>query len=525
MRIATTQNRLLPLAHLQACVVLIFLFIAPSGAVAQVWTILAFDQKDDGREASLADAATLSYRYDKAQDVLWFRLSLYGTPNHQSFGLNIAFDTRGDETAKLNWWGSNKSFRFDKLLTAWVTRGQNGYEGTVGIANVQGVQAKQFNNLVQNNLQISIEGDSIIVGVKRTDVTDRSKMDLIAAVGSKEQWNDDLPNMGQATIDLDAERPKKGLREIDVTRNNLQFSSDYKTLRDNQPPRIVTKGQGKTTLILIPGMYSGETSFESFIARNGAQYKMYLVTPAGLEGTPAPAMPSTSSYSELAWTRRLERDILDLIRQKKLTKPILVAEQQPASIAAMETAIQHPDQIGGVVIAGAALVTSFPSPKDPTRKTPATPEERASLVNEGWAAQWFKYVTPETWNSNDLAAPLLSDTTSIGEKAWRENELTPLAVKIRYLLEYWASDVTQHLDRLHVPVVVLIPGFDEKFLADPANSFAKTSIVGSWENPVFKTKFELVKIANARMLVFDDQPSQADEAIARFVKQISTLKN
>ena len=59
-----------------------------------------------------------------------------------------------------------------------------------------GVNAKQLNNLRQNNLQIRVEGDSIVIGVKRTDITDKLKMNLIAAVGSNEQWNDDLPNAG-----------------------------------------------------------------------------------------------------------------------------------------------------------------------------------------------------------------------------------------------------------------------------------------------------------------------------------------
>ncbi len=53
--------------------------VVPVGTMAQVWTVLAVDPKDDGRDPSLADAAQLSYRYDKEQDLLWFRVSLYGS--------------------------------------------------------------------------------------------------------------------------------------------------------------------------------------------------------------------------------------------------------------------------------------------------------------------------------------------------------------------------------------------------------------------------------------------------------------
>src|SRR5437868_7889545 len=290
---------------------LAFALIAPASALAQVWTVVGFDSKGDARDPSLADAATLSFRYDKEQDFLWFRVSLYGGPNEQAFGVNLAFDTGGDEAAKMNWWGANKAFKFDKLLTAWVTRGANGYEGTIGIGDAAGIRAKQFNNLLQNNLQIRVEGDSIIIGVKRTDVTDKLKMNLIGAVGSNQEWNDDVPNAGSAAIDLSAERPKQGLREIDSSRNNFKFPTDYKTLADDQTPLITRKGQGRQALILVLGMYSGANSFDGFIARNQSRYIFYIVTPPGINGTPARSMPAErSSFSEMTWTRRLERDIL-----------------------------------------------------------------------------------------------------------------------------------------------------------------------------------------------------------------------
>jgi hypothetical protein len=37
-------------------------------------------------------------------------------------------------------------------------------------------------------------------------------------------------------------------------------------------------------------------------------------------------------------------------------------------------------------------------------------------------------------------------------------------------------------------------------------------------------QLELVKIANARILVLDDQPKEADKAIAEFIKRIGSPK-
>ena len=507
---------------LRIVLLLAFIAVAPIAAVAQVWTVVGFDVKGDGRDPSSADAATLSYRYDKQQDFLWFRVSLYGPPSEQEFGVNLAFDTGGDAAAKMNWWGSNKAFAFDRLITAWVTRGASGYEGTIGVGDAAGVRAKQFNNLLQNNLRLRVEGDSIVIGLKRTDITDKPKLNLIAAVGSNRQWNDDLPNASSVAIDLSAERPKVGLREIDLGRDNFELPGDYKTLPDARPPAITKEGRGRQPLILVPGMYSGATSFDGFIARNRSRYKFYVVTPPGLNGTPArPMPPGGSKLAEPVWTRLLERDILSLIRREKMTRPVIVAERQPGSVAAMELAIEHPDEVGGVVLVATNLVQFFPSPKDPTRRRPATFEERADSVETGWGPKWFKYVTPETWDSNDLRAEMLSGDASRGQKAWQEIEAAPLQVKIRYLCEFWASDVTRGFERLRVPVLALIPGFDEKFLADPLNGFAKTSIIGSWDTLIPKNPLiELVKIPDARLLVLEDQPERADDAIAVFAGRV-----
>jgi pimeloyl-ACP methyl ester carboxylesterase len=501
-----------------------FIVITPTLAAAQVYTVLTFDPKGDARDPALGDAAQLAYHYDKEQDMLWFRIAFYGKPNDQAFGLSLFVDTGADDTNKMNWSRGNRNFKFDTVITADVTRSANGYEGTIGVGDVAGIKAEQRTNLRQNNLRIRTEGDSIIIGVKRSDITDKTKINFIASIGAAQQWNDDIPNAGFASIDLSKITP--GVREIDVSRNNLELPKGYKAVPDNVPPVIVKRGRGKQALILVPGMYSGNKSFDGFITRNESQYKIFLLTPPGLNGTPGRAMPASgSSFSQLTWTRRLEQDILELVRKEKLNKPVILAERQPAAQAAIEVAVEHPDQLGGVILVGTNLVQFFPSPADPTRKAPIAFADRGLFVDESWAGKWFKYVTPETWKNGDLGKQLLSTDPSRAETAWNELEAAPLEIKIRYLLEFWASDVTQSFNRLKVPVLALVPGFDEKFLAEPANGFAKPSFLDIWDTLIPKNPhLELVRIPNARMLVLDDQPQAADEAIASFIKKISTAR-
>jgi pimeloyl-ACP methyl ester carboxylesterase len=110
----------------------------------------------------------------------------------------------------------------------------------------------------------------------------------------------------------------------------------------------------------------------------------------------------------MTWTRRLERDILELIHREKLNKPLIVAERQPAAQAAIELASEHPAEIGGVVLVGTNLVQFFASPKDPARRNTIAYADRGGFVDESWVAKWFKYVTPETWKNGDLGSQLLS---------------------------------------------------------------------------------------------------------------------
>lgn len=506
-------------SHWKILLVFSILIAGYATAAAQVWTVVGAKPKGTARDSSLAEAAQLSYRYDKQTDLLTFRVTLYGPPNEQAFGVNLAFDTGLDDANKVNWWGRNNTFKFDKLITAWVKRSVNGYEGTIGVGDANGVKTKRINNLLQNNLQIEVQGDSIVIAIKRTDLTDKWKMNLIAAVGSNENWNDDLPTTGFMTINLAAERPTRGLREIDLSRNNFELAPSSATISDHEQPLIKKTGRGKKNLILVPGMYSGAHSFDALIERYESQFTLYVVTPPGLNGTPPRRVPTSNvSFGERPWTRRLEQDILQLIREKKMNKPVIVAESHPASIAAMDIALEHPDKIGGLIIVGTNLSSSSASPKDPTRRTPANLQERVESVDAGWAPKWFKYVTPETWVSNDMPPEVLRTDATRGQEASQEIERAPLPVKIRYLCEFWAADVTKDLQNLQVPVLALVPGFDEKFLALPPYTSVKPVYQDSWDNLAKKnSKIQVVRIPEARLLVLADQPTKADEAIRLFL--------
>jgi len=352
------------------------------------------------------------------------------------------------------------------------------------------------------------------------------KFNLIAAVGSNEHWNDDLPNTGSSTVDLNGARPKRGLREIDLARDNLVLPVGYHTLPQKNAPMIKKQGSGKQSIILVPGMYSGSDSFASFIEQNKSRYRLYVLTPPGLNGTPARSLPEGGrGLSEFTWTRSLERDLLNLIEREHLTRPVIIAERHPGSVAAIELANAYPEKIGGLVLTATNLLTVFPSPKDPTRKTPATFAERVDLIDAGLAQKWFKYVTPDTWLSNDYMPEWLSVDSTAGLNAWQSSEAVPLPIKIRYLCEFWLSNITEDFQKLKIPTLVLAPGFDEKFLADPANNSLKTAFLTGWDQSVSKQpNAELVRIPGGRLLLLRENSAIANNAIEHFINRVITVK-
>jgi len=495
-------------ALLEPILVLLLATMSCSMATGQVWTVLAFDAKGNGRDPRQADAALLSYRYDKEADLIWFRICIYGTAE-KSMSLTLALDTGSTTRQHVNWWGSNKDFRFDKLITA--------RSGFTTVAEASEVNRDAANTLKQD-VQLHTDIDSAIVGVKRTDLTDSMKFSVIAAVGSEQEWNDDIPKLRAATIDLNAPRPTTRIRELDFTRDNYRFPAGYRTMPEHAMPKILERGRGPTTLILIPGVYSGSDVFDGFMARNSSKYKFVLITPPGLNDTPArPMPPGPVSYADPPWTRRLEQDVERAIRTKRLATPVIVTHGFPGSWVAHELAAQHPELVGAVVDVSGIPVQPFPSPSDPTGKTPATREERVGYVDEAWAKKWFKYVTPETWESNNYSAPMFTDDPVRAEQIRKAVESNPLPVKIEYLTEFMAADQTDLLSKLTVPLLALRPGFNDKLLRDPSTGWFKTMLQDPWDKFTNQRTIHVETIPNGHARLLDEDPSTVDGIIERFI--------
>lgn len=169
------------------------------------WTTLATDSAKDGRNPSWADVRALALYDDADSDTLWFKLDLSRFPNPNVFGINLVVDADQNQQNGANWWGANKSFKYDKLASVWVVKvGEHSYRGTVGIADVRGIQLNRYTNLFQNNIAFCADGEkaTMLLGLKRADIDDDGNFNMVAAVGSNIGWNDDIPDTGAVEIKL-----------------------------------------------------------------------------------------------------------------------------------------------------------------------------------------------------------------------------------------------------------------------------------------------------------------------------------
>ena len=167
------------------------------------WIPLSDDPAGDGHHDDLADGAAFAWACDEATQTAWFSFTLHGDPDPAAFGVNVIVDSDGDQATGANWWGSNRQFTWDRLVTVWLTRGADGrYTGNLGVGDVAGVRQGDFASLHRGEIKFAIQPDdkSIIIGVPWSHLTEGELINVVGAVGSNSTWNDDLQEEGYATI-------------------------------------------------------------------------------------------------------------------------------------------------------------------------------------------------------------------------------------------------------------------------------------------------------------------------------------
>src|SRR5262249_40900837 len=96
----------------------------------------------------------------------------------------------------MDWWGSNKAFKFDRLVTVYGSATWSGYEGTLGIADAAEVKAFNMVGSGSDPVLVGVDSDrpAFLGGIPKRVLGASAR--VVAAVGSSFMHNDDVPDSG-----------------------------------------------------------------------------------------------------------------------------------------------------------------------------------------------------------------------------------------------------------------------------------------------------------------------------------------
>ncbi len=305
----------------------------------------------------------------------------------------------------------------------------------------------------------------------------------------------------------------------DSTLDNLRHAPGTATVADGTLGRIRVEGSGPRTMLLIPGIGFGDGVWDEFIERHRSAYTMIAVTLPGFGGTAPLAMPAGGSrYVETPWTRSAVRAIEHLLDSAGIRRVTVVAHWALATQIALRLALDHPDRVEAVILVGGVLKSYY-------ENTPGmrdwTLEQRARVA-DGLAQRWFRTVTRRTWDDQNFMSYDYAVNPRRGLFLWRDAAAPSLPVWIRYLLEFYAVDVSAELGRLRVPTLVVQPGFDDPaFFVEEGRNYMRNLCLDSWRGAAeLSDRLRFVPIPGSRLFVMHDQPAALDSAVARFLREV-----
>ena len=211
----------------------------------------------------------------------------------------------------------------------------------------------------------------------------------------------------------------------------------------------------------------------------------YTLVAVDMRGFGRSDKPVGADYHPFA----LARDVAELVRNLDLQRPIL-AGLSMGSMVGLSLALNHPDSIGGLILAG---TTSDRRDRD-------ADEELQRLAQLGFDQYLRNLVT--SWYMPDADPELIEWTLA-------EVKTTELHVRQATIRALASFHVTDRLHEIGIPTLILAGGNDGTAPADRARTIHER-IAGS----------ELVMIPDAAHMFIVEAPYQTNKALDTFLDRI-----
>ena len=180
--------------------------MVPDKVKSFAWNLLLEDVEGDGRSPSSSDGKAFSYFHDRQTDSIWFQLKTHNKISFLDPAISVSIDTDNNQTNGAPWYGTNRKFKVDIMLSAGPVRQGDGYVGWNGITDAQGIRTATWMNVTKDNLTFYFDtkDNAYYLGMKRSDLGKNvSTFNLIGSVGANSMWNDDIGKDGTwSTITL-----------------------------------------------------------------------------------------------------------------------------------------------------------------------------------------------------------------------------------------------------------------------------------------------------------------------------------
>lgn len=271
---------------------------------------------------------------------------------------------------------------------------------------------------------------------------------------------------------------------------------------------VARHGDQGSAVILIPGLQGGPWVWQQTIDHLSQHHVVYAVTLAGFDGTPAPT-DGGNLFD------RADASLLQLIRQEKIDKPVLVGHSLGGTLA-LRLASEHPELVAGVV-----AVDGLPIFPGMERADAGQREAMATRMQQQMAA-----ATPEQFKEQSLVymQKIGLVDQQLAAKYAPMNARSDIKASAQYMAEDLAFDGRPGLKHANVPILEISPYYAPDFSTPPM-------VMGEAQKTAYYQSLlanapdaQVVSIAPSRHYAMLDQPAKFQQVLDGFLARIGAAR-
>jgi pimeloyl-ACP methyl ester carboxylesterase len=301
---------------------------------------------------------------------------------------------------------------------------------------------------------------------------------------------------------------------------------------DNELGNIVRIGNGKVPLIVIADFDADEHLYTEMANLMKDRFSVYIITLPGTSGTPPLRWPGINTVVNTTWWQGVEAGIVKYIKENGISKPI-IAGTMSSGYLTTKLAVNYPHLFSKAIIFNTLVYAPMPSLSNADIE--ADFSERQSRVRKSLLTFWMELVpnypptAPETTMSNLSKNPqIISSALFYTRDTTKARSLISVQankyskVKLRYLNELQATDLSINLQHLTIPLLVVPTVYDDK-----SGTSAITAGYTQWEEMQLKypkIPLQIYPIYDTRSYATLDKPELCASIILNFMNGISQEK-